>query len=272
MAKQQSSWKTTSGLLDGQEGLIEEAWWATSVDVQDGKVLLLHFKVLAEDGEEHELKYTCGDGWESVDGGKTAHDEKGNAGRLFHKRSNVGLLIDLLVGDEDKPGPKVMPKEIKGLGLADLLSKRGEAYEAKTYEGLRFFWEALELDYGINRETKEPMVTEKTFPTKFLGIGEEGAKVGKRDAAKKVKGDERDPQPSDADEKAAKIQAAKDAAKAKANGGGQTLRDQLVAIAKESGTHAEFIDQAMEVDGVIDDEDLMAEIVEETGLFAEARA
>jgi hypothetical protein len=264
---ERSSWETTSGLLDHQEGVIESAWFATSADYQDGQVLMLNFKVAAEDGDEYEVSYPCGKGWESTDGGKTAHDEGGKQGRLFHKRSLMGILIDHLVSSEDKPGPQILGGK-PGLGLAETLQKRGEAYEAKTYEGLRFFWEGIELDFGINRETKERMTTERTFPTKFLGVGPEGGKVKQKSVAKVVEGDER---PAD-DDKAAKVAAAKAKAASKANGNGGGLREQLVELAKNTSTHAEFIDQAMDLEGVIDDEDLMAEIVEETALYAEARA
>lgn len=245
-----SSWTTTDGGgigLEEFEGPVVEAWFATKAEYQSGEVPILNLKVQTPDAEDgfETIEIPVGKGWESLDGGKSVQRIDPKSKAQFHNSSWMGKLIDKCVRDETDGG----------LGLSGVLAKRGEATEAKVWEGLSFHFLREEHTFGKDKETKEPIKASRVLPTKFLGEVKDGAGAATAPAG----GDQ-----------AAKIAAAKAAAAAKTNGGG--LRGQLVELAKQHDTHAAFVDAALAVEGVAADDNLLAEVVEEGLLYAEARA
>lgn len=245
--KQTSSWETTDGGigLEAFEGPVVEAWFATNAQYQSGEIPMLHLKVATPDAEDgfETIEFPTGRGWESLDGGKTVQRVDPKTKARFHNSTWMGLFIDRCVRDETDGG----------LGIAKVLAGRGEATEAKVWEGLAFAFERQEHTFGKDKETKEPIKASRVMPVKFLG----------EQAGQAVAG------AAPAEDVAAKIAAAK--AKAAGNGGGG-LRDQLVALAKQHDTHAAFVDAAIAVEGVTADDALLAEVVEEGKLYAQARA
>ena len=236
------TWSTSTGLLDDFEFEVTKAWFARSAEYQNGEILILHLegKTDSPDTPTTTETYPCGRGWESLDGGKTARHESG-APRQFNKATAIGRLIDRCVKD---------------LGMAEVLAGRGQATEAKVWEGLKFHIKREEETFTIKGETR---TTNRPLPQAFLGVA--GGETTTKDAASGSGGDD----------KAAKIAAAKAKAAAK-NGGGSALEDQLKALAREHPTHEAFVDAAMDLPGVTDDDDLLQRVIDEAGLYAEARS
>lgn len=149
--------KTESGLKDDYDGLVVDGWFGTTANA--GSTLFLFLKILADDGEEVERRYSCGDDWQSYDGGVTAeHPTK----KHFNTNSNVGRLINAFMS--------LCEKEVRERSAE--LNRMGPR-NAKLLVGFKFHWEVFPREYTIrNRETGEVTKgeTNDVLPTKFLGI------------------------------------------------------------------------------------------------------
>ena len=137
---------------------------------------------------------------------------------------------------------RVIDRAIKEFGLGDLLAKRGDPTEAKVWEDLTFDIKRETIDFGSGLESRS-----RFMPTAFLGegIGALGSVSGNGTAA---------------------VTAAATVANP------AVIKAKLKALAKSSTTHAEFVDKAMELDGVATNDELVGAVVDEAGLYAEARA
>lgn len=251
MAPQASgSWKTTSGLLDDFDFTIEEAWFG--VNERFGDALLLNLRGIAEQegevvDEEHTLLYSTGDGWEAGKGGREAQHGAGRT--TFVNNTNIGRLIDAIVALGDD--------------VIEVLSSRGETYEADTWEGLRFHIERKQFSYR-NRETGEQVTYEVPLPTDFLGEAEAGEETPKKAPAKKgttgtrksraKKEPESEPEP---EEEAP----AKKPRKPRAKKGNAALRSAILFEAGEYefDDHADFVEWAFDPEQFTQAEDLQAD-------------
>lgn len=136
---------------------------------------------------------------------------------------------------------------IKELDLGKTLSGRGDGNEAKVWVGLKFHMKQKQFGFK-NNQTGEDVSYSRLLPEAFLG---------------EVGGEAKAP--------------AKAEKKAEANGssngaGNKVLLAKLKTLAKKHDTHEEFVDAAMELDGVTDDEEILNSVVAEDGLYATARA
>jgi hypothetical protein len=229
-----SSWQTTTGLLDDFEYSITDAWFARSAEIKNGEQLVLFLKGDTDNDAEPEFEahITCGPGWDTHDGGKSASHESRKE-RGFNKQTNYGQFIDRIVE----------------LGLADVLQARGKATEAKVWVGLKFHMKQKEFKTQIKGED---ITYYRLLPEAFLGEVAEGAKSG---------------------EVAAPVATGAATNGAASNGAGaKVLLAKLKAEAKKHDTHEAFVDAAMEIPGVTDDDDLLNQVIDEAAIYAMARA
>jgi len=145
MAKTKSSWETDSGLLDDFDYEVDEAWFGEDEesDNNDGRIFLFLRGTAVDDaGEEHEEhreRYSTGKNWEVVDDGTEVENATGR--NVFNRNAGLGRLINALValGDDE----------------AAFLQKRGQAYEAETFDGLVMHMESMEVSRWKNDDGEE---------------------------------------------------------------------------------------------------------------------
>lgn len=155
-------WATESGLLDDVDVTIEKAYFATDARYNNGYTLLMHWEgsTSSEDNPTFHEMIPCGDGWQSLDGGKTATHPKGK--KRFVSSSVYGRIIDRCINE---------------FKIGDLLRKRGAPTEAKVWVGLRFHMKREKLEFGSGLEARE-----RLMPVKFLGVATENAAQAKQPA------------------------------------------------------------------------------------------
>ena len=249
MGKEKSSWDTESGLLDDFDFEVEEAWFGEDeeADSNDGRVFLfLRGTATDDDGEEHEEhreRYSTGKNWEAVDDGAEAENATGK--NRFNENAGLGRLINALVGLGDAE--------------AAFLSKRGQAYEAATFDGLEMHMNSKLVSKWQNDDqvgTDEWNTWTLTLPTELTMPKPKKAKGGKgkasRSATKKVK---------------------KTASKPSG------LQAEIIEFAKQfkEDEHDEFVDQVLDEDvfenanKIMDDDELHAEVLDpDSDLWANA--
>ena len=228
-----------SGLRDDYNGTILKSYFGTDARYQNGQVVLLKWDIAGQtdDGPfEDTVLISIGANWSTLDGGATIVHDSGKD-RYFTGGSHYGKVIARVTG---KP-------EDGGLDQGELLASRGNPFQAKVWEGLKFHFTRESFNYGGEIGTKE-----KLMPTAFLGA--EGG-----------------------DAPAATTAPAAPAAVSTGNPtNGATpepvLRAKLTAAAKSSADFAGFLDAAMAVEGVLDNDALMAEVVDEAQFYASANA
>lgn len=214
------------------EGVVKEAKFYTDPRYRDGEVVLMGWTLETDstdpDFEEFDVSYSCGNGWETNDNGKTA--EHVNNKDKFNSQSAYGLVLQRVVGKNPE-----LKDEFKG--LVDILAERGDPREAKIWEGLRFRFDVESREYNFQ---DGPRTVSRIMPVEFLGVEDDGKK--KAPAKKKSGGGKK---------------------KAK------SLRDQVVEAAKNADDHEDFMAAAFAIEGVTDDDDLVDEISDEDGIWAE---
>ena len=233
MAEERSTWETETGLPDDFEFTVTDAAFLKSAEFKNGEILFLNLTGDTDELGEHEIRVACGPGWESLDGGKTARHESGNPKKGFNANTHMGLWIDRCV---------------KELDLGSTLGPRGEATDAKVWVGLKFHMKQKQFGFK-NNQTGEDVSYSRLLPEAFLGDGS-GAGASK---------------PAAKAEKAATNGSSNGAA-------GKVLMAKLTALAKKHDTHEEFVDAAMQLDGVTDDDEILNRVIDESALYASARA
>lgn len=214
-------WATESGLLDDVDVTIEKAYFATDARYNQGFTLLMHWEgtTNSEDNPTFHEMIPCGDGWQSLDGGKTATHPKGK--KRFVSSSVYGRIIDRCINE---------------FKIGDILRKRGTPTEAKVWVGLRFHMKREKLEFGSGLEARE-----RLMPVKFLGVAEQ---------APATKGETQE-------QTEAKVHQL-------------ALYAKVKALAKQEKSFEKFVEKAMEIEGVADDSELVARIIdEENGVWAE---
>lgn len=232
-----SDWGVSSGLVDKFTGTIDEAKFLTDLEYRDGEVPLLSLTFVNIENDEgvniDELteRWSIGNGWDVVDGGKGVEREDGNKNKKFHKRTKYGMMISAIM-------------RLDGTVLKDLQG-RGSPTEAGVWEGMRFTIERQEVNGGPEIGTYEVLI-----PTSYHGIegGSGSAKPAKKAAAKKAA--------ASGSDTAARIKA----------------EVALKKLAKDADDYDSFLAAALDVEGVTDNDELLAKVTDEDGLYAEARA
>lgn len=157
-------WDTTTGLLDDFDLEIEEVWFGTSPEYQNGTRLLLNLRGPAfVDGDLVEPEFhqwlSCGDKWEAVKGGEAAEHVEGKIN--FNRNSAVGRIIEKF---------KTMPDAM------EILRARGVPTEAATWQGLRIHFNRVKVSEFRDRATDELIEVIQPLPTTVEEIGKGKAK------------------------------------------------------------------------------------------------
>lgn len=233
--------KGESGFKDDYDGVVEEAWFAAG-----DYGVNLHLKIIADDGEEVENRYPTGPDWETFDGGDTVEHPKGER-KGFNKNTRYFQLIGTAMGLE---------------GVEGLLRERSRALDGKgpkaaaLWKGLKFHWNVMtESKTFKDKDTQEKVTKDVStvLPTAFLGTSE-GSVPTATPAASAPAASPGTPVAS------AEVPApASDSTQAIP----PNLLVPLKAAAKQAATFTEFADAAMEVPGVLENNDVMGKIVDE---------
>lgn len=232
------AWETESGLLDDYTGTIQRAWFATDARYNDGNTIMLHLEIATTDPETPEVteKYPVGGGWDSPDGGASVVHEKGK--QKFNKNSALGKIVDR-VTDSD------------GVlhDAAAVLRGRGRPTTAAIWEGLTFQFKREEFDYGGDIGKRA-----RVMPVKFLGENAQPALAL-------------------VDAPAATTAPAAPVAETTSPDVDPVVAAKLRAAAKSADSHQAFLDAALEIDGVLTNESLMASLVDDSdsGFYALAQ-
>lgn len=252
-----SSWGTDTGLVSNFEADVVEAWFgvnerSTSDDPEIRNKIYLWWKcinITTDDDEaidELTHRLSIGNGWEVADGGQRVVRADGNEKKKFNNSTGLGKVIDRVLGN----GKEGEYHE----GFKDLLPVLGErnadTRRADTWVGLRFRFD--EASYPIkDRDTGQMTTYEVVLPTAYLGP----AKVGSG-------GGGANPEPAAA-------------AEPQSNGNGGLDREAALAtlttMAQGAEDHQSFLNQALSVPGVAQDQELLNLIATPEGLYAQAR-
>jgi hypothetical protein len=230
------SWETETGLLDEYTGTIVRSWFATDARYQDGAVILLHWEIQTTDPDTPEVleKFPVGGGWDSPDGGTSVVHEKGK--QKFNKNSIYGKIVDRVTSSDG-----VLHD------VAAVVRGRGRPTNASIWDGLTFQFKREEFDYGGDIGKKS-----RVMPIKFLGENAQPALALAPSTTTEAPAPAAAPVTSDVD---------------------PVVLAKLTNAAKASDSHQAFLDAAMEIDGVTTNNDLMAQLVDDsaTGFYALAQ-
>jgi len=244
-----SEWKTESGLQDDYSGVITSATFTTDARYNSGQTLVIAFEVAVDDPTDPERAertqlYSCGSGWTSTDGGRTARHESGRE-RAFNRNSMYGRVIDWA---SQQPA------------LMDEFSRRGKGpTDASVWEGIRLRFGTVRVEFGRNLEAQD-----KTLPVEYLGTGSAPQSASPAAGQVTVTG-------APVSATATSGTATNGATNGNA-ANNAVLLARLRKLAKDAASHQEFVDRAVELDGITEDEDLLGRVVDEAGIYAEARA
>lgn len=159
------SWETETGLLDDFDHTVTEAWYGTDDGYMNGTRLLLNLRGPAsENGEvvdpEYKLMFSCGDGWEAINGGAGAEHVGGKT--KFNANSAIGRVINALKSNT----PEVF----------DALQKKGDALESQVWENLNLHWKRMKVSEFKNADGELVEVV-MPIPVKAVGaVGTVGSK------------------------------------------------------------------------------------------------
>ena len=226
-----SSWETTSGLLEEYTYKVDEAWFGPNEDSErDTEKIYLNLRGEAKvDGEsvdeEHVERYSVGKNWEVVEDGTEIENATGK--NQFNENTGAGHFIRALVAC--------------GSDVATYLSKKGEAYEAATFEGLNMEMERM-LASEFESDDGETVRWFLSLPVEVKIKAAKKAKKGGKGKASRGKGKDKK----------------------------SSLRSDIIAFAKEfdEDEHDEFVDQVLDEDTfpnaekIEDDDELHAEVLD----------
>lgn len=221
----------SGGLLDHYVGTIEDSFFGTDSRYNNGETLLMfwHMRTDNPDVPEVDERFSCGGGWETFDGGKTAENSQGKT--RFHPSSLYGKILQRCVKDFD---------------IRDLLEERGDSYEAKIWDGLVFEMGREDIDYGGDIGKRE-----RLLPQRFVGLA---GSESPPEAEKPVQA-ESEPAGENVGELLASLPA--------------DLVEQLRAARQDATSHVQFVDRCMDLTGVVGNDRLVRAIAVEDQLWKE---
>jgi hypothetical protein len=262
-------WTTETGLLSDYEGTCVDAWFTTDPKVQNGTILLFCMKLTTDqpDTPENEERWSCGPDWASYDGGNTAEHPKGDAKR-FNQNSQYGKLINRVV--EIGAGPDI--------------AQRGTPRNAKVWIGTKWYFETKtdHVSFTDKEGNKVERDSSRNFPTKFLGLvdfPQQGQPQGQQPAPTSQQQPAQTPPPvgSPAAAPSPTAQApvstgdAASATTGAASDGPLSALDPANAakakVLAKSLPYAEWVDKVMEIPGVVENDNLIMAIADESGLY-----
>lgn len=240
----ESSWDTTSGLLEEYTFKVKEAWFGPNEesDRSPDKIYLNLRGEAYVDGDleddEHIERYSVGKNWEVVEDGAEVENATGK--NRFNENTGIGRLINALVACGDD--------------VAAYLADRGEAYEADTFSGLNMDMERM----LVSEFESDDGETVRWFLSLPVDVKTKKAKKAKKGGSGK---------------------ASRGKGKGKTKKVASGLRSDIIDFAREfdEDEHDEFVDQILDEDvfsdagKIEDDDELHAEVLDpESELWAEA--
>lgn len=241
MADEQDPFRGESGLKDDFDGVITEAWFVKDPG-QNGGNAYLNLKVLADDGDEVEQRYSCGPDWAVYSGGENVQHPKDKPEKIkvFNNASKIqGLVVQARDVMAEAGAVEVLLARSKKHASDNYPNGEGARY-ADLWPGLKFHWEIKSEDYKFTRNGEEVKGTTNTvLPTKYLGEvavsppsggGSGGTSTGSGTGTSI-------PAP---------------------------LLAQITAIAKAKGDYGQFVDAIMQIDGAVENQALMSKVADET--------
>lgn len=257
------SFTLTSGLLEEYEMTLAEVWFGKDPNYMEGKQTILVIRGEAElDGEvlddEKQTFYSLGDGWEPDNDGESAVHGAGK--QQFNNSSNVGKFIAAVVETGDE-------------AVAELESRGTEAFEASTWQGLRFLFNRKRFVF-VERDTKIEREYFVELPVTFLGVDGVGpaTKPSKapKPAAKPAAASRRRKAAAAEEEEEAPAEEAKPARRRR---GTSALKKAVTEFAAEFEEHADFMNAVLDGDEFdqadalqeAENEELLNDILDEAG-------
>lgn len=159
--------KTSSGLKDDFDGTVIDGWWGTDPNSQQNPAPLLGFlKIIADDGEEVEARYSTGSGWNSYDGGVTVEHEKDGAGLQYF--NNRTAWAECFTKAMESGAESEMRRRSQ-----EELNNRGPRNIGGMMKGLKFHWNVKTETFNMkDRQTGEQreVTSNRLLPTAFLGV------------------------------------------------------------------------------------------------------
>lgn len=251
-------WKTTSGLIDDFDIIIQQSWYGHNPKFDNGKATLLHLRGPASINgevvsEEETLLFGTGKEWKVTDGGTTATHPSGKT--QFNDQTSIGRLINSIA-------------EVADDEVMEELVNRGDPTNAEVFLGLKLHLERKPFTYKDQNDGNKEKVYEVLLATAVEGFDDEvEATPAKKTPAKKP-GATKAPAKAAPGKKAPPKKAAK------------SLRDALVELASgyddTDEAHSEFIEAAYSDEfprsnELTEDEEVAAEVLEyQSPLWVEA--
>lgn len=230
----EEGWQLDSGFRESMDLTIHAAYFKTHAEYQNGQQYLLFLIGSDELGEPQELRMSVGADWRSNDGGATiSHPTK----KKVSKNSIYGHFIE---------AAWECPEVVNGQRLRDVLSQRGDAWQAAVWQDLALHLEQREIRFGKNID---PM--DRLLPVAYLGISTEA--VSQSPSAPATV----EPSPSDA-----VAQARAEAARAN---GATPLYQEMLDLARGSGSYLEFRKAAFARPEVLADDALAEQVADQQG-------
>lgn len=140
------------GLPSDFEGKIAEAVFLRDAKYNNGQTLLASFTIRRSDGEpDIEQRYAIGPNWNEVGNERIVHAE---GAKKINKQTQYGSFAARVA--------TLVPEEV----AASI-----DVTEAKSWVGLRFFWERFEETKTFKNEKGEEVsrTTNRLYPTQYLG-------------------------------------------------------------------------------------------------------
>lgn len=240
-----------TGLLDDFDLTITNAFFAPDSRYNNGETTLLQWEGTTDNADvpETNVFFPTGKGWESPDGGKTLEHDSGKEGKWFVKTSLIFRLFQRCT----------LPVADGGFGIADLLEERGDPLQAAVWIGMIFHMKREKIEFqGLEN------VNEKMFPNKYLGI------VGVASAPAAAAPAAAAPAAPAGETNAAKLARIKAEKAAAADGGGSSLKDQVMTVLNKHTVWDDAQTEALDIPGVMEDDELIGVLMDEQGLWAQS--
>lgn len=165
------SYKTTSGLLDDFELHAIDVWFGPDEENDDDRIFCFFAGPAFQDGElveeEYRERFSVGKGWEVVEEGAAV--EHGSGRNQFNNSTGMGRLINAIVALDDD--------------TIDLVADQGDAFEAKSYQNLRFHFER-QIVSRWKDDDGEMVEWEMPLPTRVRTLKKKKGGRGKGSAGK----------------------------------------------------------------------------------------
>lgn len=233
--KGEGSWRTKSeGLPDDFDMWIQNSFFGRLedyVDNQGEKVPLLVLEGESPEYGEQSVHLSIGKGWEIISGGKEVRHE---SREFFDPSSKIGMWIDRIETD--------MP------GLLEELERRGHPQEAGNWIGIGLHLQREDHDYGGDIGEVEIVM-----PTAFLGVQDDGPASTATETTEEPVEDEVE-----------EIETEEVEVEVEESSGVSAGTMKRLAVIASKFDYDKFLDLALDIPEVEDDNELTMDILDDT--------